>query len=126
MAGVLAIELMAQAPPITNELIGSALQLSKKDIAYTDGSEKLSAKIQVLKNSLGSRVLYNHRLIARPLKEPTASRVTIELDGNDHVTHIFLAHRPRNDMHLSFASRLELERAAPFDGELKVSQPACQ
>lgn len=121
--GVLAIELMAQVPPITNGLIRSALQLSKNVVVYTNGAPDVAAKLQGLTTSLSDRVSYDNRAIVRLIKEPTASQVTIEFDGGDRVTHGFLVHGPRNEMDLGFASKLNLEKAPPLGGELKVSQP---
>lgn len=119
----MAMELMAEMPQITNGLIRSALQLSKKVIVYTNGAEDVVVKLQEMTDTLGSRVTYDNRRIVRLVKEPTASHVSIEFEGGDRVTHGFLVHGPRNEMDLGFATKLGLQKAPPLSGELKVSQP---
>lgn len=121
--GVLAIELMAQVPPITNGLIRSAMRLSKKVVVYTNGAEEVAAKLQPMTDPLGDAVTYDHRKIASLVKEPTASQVTIMFDDGSSATEGFLVHGPRNEMDLSFAKKLNLEIAPPLNGELKVTQP---
>jgi gliotoxin/aspirochlorine biosynthesis thioredoxin reductase len=114
---------MAQVPSITNGLIRSALQLAKNVVVYTNDNEEVVVKLRELTNALGDRVTFDNRPIERLIKEPTKSQVTIELNGGDRVTQGFLVHGPRNEMNLGFARNLTLEKAPPFGGELKVSQP---
>ncbi|KAF2201397.1 putative thioredoxin reductase glit-like protein [Delitschia confertaspora ATCC 74209] len=120
--GVLAIELMAQVPMITNGLIRNALQFSETVTVYTNSGEAVANTLSGMIVDLGDHVKIDNRHIVRFIKEPTGAAVTIEFDDGSKVTEGFLVHGPRNEMALEFAKDLNLEKM-PSGGELKVTPP---
>lgn len=120
--GVLAIELMAQVPMITNGLVRNALQFSESVTVYSNGSEAVSSTMNSLLENVGERVKFDNREIARFIKEGDGAAVTIEFRDGERATEGFLVHGPRNEMDLEFARDLKLEKT-PSGGELKVMPP---
>jgi len=120
--GVLAIELMAQVPMITNGYVRNALRLSESVTVYTNNAETVATTMSEVVSNLGDRVKIDNRPIARFIKEADGAAVTIEFEDGSKVTEGFLVHGPRNEMDLDFAKELNLEKM-PSGGELKVTPP---
>jgi gliotoxin/aspirochlorine biosynthesis thioredoxin reductase len=127
--GVLAIDLMAQMPPITNSLARNALQFTDDVTIYTNGSQSVASALLPMVEKKGIKV--DDKPIKRLIKEPNAAEVTIDFQDRSSITHSFLVHGPRNEMPLDFAKSLNLERM-PSGGELKVvnmfqetTEPGC-
>ncbi|MCJ1396704.1 hypothetical protein MMC18_009596 [Xylographa bjoerkii] len=118
--GVLAVDLMAQMPPIANGLARNALQFTKDVTVYTNGSEEVANTLAPMVQKKGIKV--DSRKIARLVKLDSGSDVKIEFADGSEVTHGFLVHGPRNEIDLSFAKGLKLE-VSPSGGELKVVNP---
>ncbi|KAF4636589.1 hypothetical protein G7Y89_g1491 [Cudoniella acicularis] len=122
--GVLAVDLMAQVPQITNGLVRNALRFSDDVTIYTNGAESIATTMLELVSTADAPqgVKMDSRPIARLTKEDTAAEVTIEFKDGSRITHGFLVHGPRNEMELDFAKDLKLERM-PSGGEVKVLPP---
>jgi gliotoxin/aspirochlorine biosynthesis thioredoxin reductase len=127
--GVLAIDLMAQMPPIANSLARNALQFTDDVTIYTNGSQSVASALLPMVEKKGIKV--DEKPIKRLIKEPRAAEVTIDFQDGSSITHSFLVHGPRNEMPLDFAKSLNLERM-PSGGELKVvnmfqetTEPGC-
>ena len=118
--GVLAVDLMADMPPITNGLARNALQFSKSVTIYTDGSESVASALTEMVEKKGIKV--DMRPIKSLTKQKTGAEVTINFKDGSSITHGFLVHGPRNEMPLDFAKKLKLEKA-PSGGELKIVNP---
>ena len=118
--GVLAVDLMAEMPPITNGLARNALQFSKDVTIYTNGSESVANALTPMVEKKGIKI--DTRAIMSLRKEKAGAQVTIKFQDGTSVTHGFLVHGPRNEMPLDFAKTLKLEKA-PSGGELKLVSP---
>jgi thioredoxin reductase len=121
--GVLAVDLLAQVPQITNGLARNALQFSKDVTVYSNASESVAAALTSLLSTVANNsIKIDQRPIARLIKEKTDAEVTIEFADGGKVTHGFLVHGPRNEIDLGYAKELKLEKM-PSGGELKVNPP---
>ena len=118
--GVLAVDLMAAMPQITNGLARNALQFSKDVTVYTNGLESVQGQIEPLVAKKGIKT--DNRVIKRLKKEEKGASCTIEFEDGSSVTHGFLVHGPKMEMPLDFAKDLNLEKA-PSQMELKVTPP---
>ena len=118
--GVLAVDLLAMIPPITNGLARNALQFTNSVTVYTNGSDSVAAAVKPLVEKKGIQV--DSRAIKRLTKESQGAEVTIHFEDGGSVTHGFLVHAPKNQMDLGFAKDLNLEQM-PSGGELKVIPP---
>ena len=118
--GVLAVDLMAEMPRITNGLARNALQFSKDVTVYTNGSESVASALTAMVEKKGIKI--NTQPIKSLRKEKIGAEVTINFQDGSSITHGFLVHGPRNQMPLDFAKALNLEKA-PSSGELKIVNP---
>jgi len=120
--GVLAIDLMAQVPQITNGYARNALQFSDDVTVYTNGSESVHAAMTSLLSTTAKAIKIDNRPIVRLVKGEKDAEVGIQFEDGSEIMHGFLVHGPRNEMDLDFAMDLNLEKM-PSGGELKVSPP---
>ena len=120
--GVLAIDLMAAMPPITDGLVRNALQFTKQVVVYTNGAAGVAEKLTSLLATKKDVVKFDNRVIKGLRKEPKGAEVTVQLEDGLEVTHGFLVHGPKMEMNLDYAKELKLEKS-PMGMELQVSQP---
>jgi len=118
--GVLAVELLAMVPQITDSLARNAFQFTKRVNIYTNGSEEVADKIKPLLEK--KNVHFDNRPIKNLQKESTGAKVTINFEDGASVTEGFLVHAPRNEIDLEFARKLDL-KVTPLGGELQVNPP---
>lgn len=119
-AGVLAVDDLAAAPPLTQSLARNALQFTTDVTIYTNGSEIVAASIASMVQKKGIKV--DTRKIARLIKGCEGAEVKLEFEDGTAATHGFLVHKPRSKLELGFAEGLGLE-IAPSGAEIKVMPP---
>ena len=118
--GVLAVDLMAEMPAITDGLARNALQFTDNVTIYTNGSKSATNALGPMVEKKGIKL--DDKPIKRLIKEPKGAEVTIEFQEGNSITHGFLVHGPRNEMPLDYAKSLNLEKM-PSGGELKIVNP---
>ncbi|KAF2235247.1 FAD/NAD(P)-binding domain-containing protein [Viridothelium virens] len=120
-AGVLAVDLLAKMPPITNGLSRNALQFARTVTIYTNGSLDVASAIEPMV-AKQPRLSINTKPIRSFTKLPTGSSVRLTFDDGTTKEEGFLAHTPMNSIDLDFAKELNLEMD-PSGMALKVQQP---
>jgi gliotoxin/aspirochlorine biosynthesis thioredoxin reductase len=118
--GVLAVDMLAAVPPITNGLARNALQFSKDVTIYTNGSEKVAESLKPMVESKGIKI--DTRPIKKLVKGANGPEVIINFEDGSNITQGFVVHTPSNKIELDFAKDLNLE-VTPSGGELKVTPP---
>ncbi|KAL9625240.1 MAG: hypothetical protein Q9160_000642 [Pyrenula sp. 1 TL-2023] len=119
--GVLAIDLMAAMPPITDGIVRNVLQFTKRVVVYTNGATEVEEKLKPLL-AKKTEVEFDNRAIEGLRKEPVGAAVTIQFKDKSEATHGFLMHSPKMEMNLAYVKGLELQKS-PMGMELQVSQP---
>lgn len=98
-----------------------ALRIAKQVTLYTNGNEELAKQLTDALAAAPAPMTVNSKKIAKLVKAPERSRITLHFDDGSDQTEAFLAHKPKFRLRGSLAQQLGLE-LTPM-GTIKVNPP---